>query len=58
MEFRGTTGLGKNVHEMGNQQWGEGMHLDIADITDWATKQGIAGLAYWVQIVFWRNRLI
>ena len=42
MEFRGTTGLGKKVHEMGNQQWGEGMHLDIADITDWATKQGIA----------------
>jgi dipeptidyl aminopeptidase/acylaminoacyl peptidase len=42
IEFRGTTGLGKKVHELGKQQWGEGMNLDIADITDWATKQGIA----------------
>lgn len=42
IEFRGTTGLGKKVHEMGHQQWGEGMHLDVADITDWATKRGIA----------------
>lgn len=42
IEFRGTTGLGKKVHDLGKKQWGEGMHLDIADITDWAIKQGIA----------------
>lgn len=42
IEFRGTTGLGKKVYDLGKQQWGEGMHNDIADITDWATKQGIA----------------
>jgi dipeptidyl aminopeptidase/acylaminoacyl peptidase len=42
IEFRGTTGLGKKVHELGKQQWGEGMNLDIADISDWAMKQGIA----------------
>jgi len=41
-EFRGTTGLGKRVHELGAQQWGEKMHLDIVDISDWAIKKGIA----------------
>ena len=42
MEFRGTTGLGKRVHEMGAQQWGGKMHYDIVDVSDWAIKKGIA----------------
>jgi len=40
MEFRGTTGLGKNTCDAGNQQWGEAMHNDIVDVVDWATSSG------------------
>ena len=42
MEFRGTSGLGKKIQEAGFQQWGENMQLDIADVSDWVIKKGIA----------------
>lgn len=42
IEFRGTIGLGKQVCEAGNGQWGGTMHNDIIDITEWAINQKIA----------------
>ncbi|MEZ4933507.1 MAG: prolyl oligopeptidase family serine peptidase [Saprospiraceae bacterium] len=42
MEFRGTTGLGKELCDAGNLEWGGQMHNDIVDVVTWATRGGIA----------------
>lgn len=42
VEFRSTIGLGKQVCEAGNAQWGGTMHNDLVDITEWAITEGIA----------------
>jgi dipeptidyl aminopeptidase/acylaminoacyl peptidase len=42
MEFRGTTGLGKQMLDAGNLQFGKGMHHDVVDVAEWAKKQGVA----------------
>jgi dipeptidyl aminopeptidase/acylaminoacyl peptidase len=42
MEFRGTTGLGKKLTDAGDLQWGEGIHHDIVDVTNWAADAGIS----------------
>jgi len=42
MEFRGTTGLGKMVCDAGDLQWGDAMHNDIEDVTEWAIESGIS----------------
>ncbi len=42
MEFRGTTGLGKEVCDAGNLEWGAAMHNDIVDVVTWATRSGHA----------------
>lgn len=41
-EFRGTTGLGKEVTRMGDRQWGASMNQDLADIARWAVREKIA----------------
>lgn len=49
-EFRGSTGRGKHMVDLGDGAWGREMHYDIADITRWAVDQGIADqnrLAIW-----------
>jgi len=49
-EFRGSTGRGKRMVDLGDGAWGREMHFDIVDITRWAVEQGIADktrLAIW-----------
>lgn len=40
--FRGSTGLGKDWLNQGNQQWGGIIHQDVIDSIDWAIKMGYA----------------
>ena len=42
VNFRGSTGLGKDFIEAGNLQWGRKMHDDLIDAVDWAVAQKIA----------------
>ncbi len=42
VNFRGSTGFGKDFCNAGNLQWGEAMHDDLADAVQWATDRGIA----------------
>ncbi len=42
VNFRGSTGFGKNFINAGDKQWGRKMHDDLIDGVDWAIKQGIA----------------
>src|SRR5579862_1914736 len=43
VNFRGSTGLGKDFLNAGNGQWGRGfMQHDLTDAVSWAVKQGIA----------------
>lgn len=42
VNFRGSTGLGKNFIAAGNLQWGRKMHDDLLDAVDWAVGKGIA----------------
>ncbi len=42
MEFRGTTGLGKELCDAGNLEWGGKMHNDLMDVVDWAIRSAIA----------------
>jgi len=42
VNFRGSTGLGKNFLNAGNLEWAAAMHNDLLDATAWAVKQGIA----------------
>jgi dipeptidyl aminopeptidase/acylaminoacyl peptidase len=41
VNFRGSTGFGKNYISAGDQQWGLKMHDDLIDSVDWAVKQGV-----------------
>ncbi len=41
VNFRGSTGFGKNYISAGDLQWGLKMHDDLIDTVDWAIKQGV-----------------
>lgn len=42
VNFRGSTGFGKQFLNAANKQWGLKMHDDLIDATDWAINRGIA----------------
>ena len=42
VNFRGSTGFGKNFINAGNHEWGGKMHDDLVDAVKWAVDQGIA----------------
>ena len=41
VNFRGSTGFGKNFISSGDLQWGRKMHDDLLDAVDWAVKSGV-----------------
>jgi dipeptidyl aminopeptidase/acylaminoacyl peptidase len=41
VNFRGSTGFGKDFVNAGDLQWGRKMHDDLVDAVDWAIEQGI-----------------
>ena len=43
VNFRGSTGFGKDFLNAANKQWGLAMHDDLIDATNWAITQGITG---------------
>jgi len=42
MNFRGSTGYGRNHIKMANGEWGRKMQDDVTDSVNWAVEQGIA----------------
>ncbi|HTU92427.1 MAG TPA: S9 family peptidase [Gemmataceae bacterium] len=42
VNFRGSTGYGKNFLNAGNREWAGKMHDDLLDAVEWAKNQGIA----------------
>jgi dipeptidyl aminopeptidase/acylaminoacyl peptidase len=42
VNFRGSTGYGKDFLNAGDREWGGKMHNDLVDAIDWAIKKGIA----------------
>ena len=42
INFRGSTGYGKDVVNAGDREWGAKMHDDLLDAVDWAVEQGYA----------------
>ncbi len=42
VNFRGSTGFGKNFINAGNLEWGAAMHDDLIDAVNWAVDRGIA----------------
>jgi len=42
INFRGSTGFGKNFVNAGNLEWGRKMHQDLIDAVNWAVQEGIA----------------
>lgn len=42
VNFRGSTGFGKNFVNAANLEWGGKMHDDLIDAVQWAVEQGIA----------------
>jgi dipeptidyl aminopeptidase/acylaminoacyl peptidase len=42
VNFRGSTGFGKDFLNAANKQWGLKMHDDLIDAVDWAVAEGIA----------------
>ncbi|QBD79034.1 S9 family peptidase [Ktedonosporobacter rubrisoli] len=42
INFRGSTGYGKDFLNAGNKEWGRNMHNDLVDGVKWAIEQGIA----------------
>lgn len=42
VNFRGSTGFGKEFINAANREWGEKMHDDLLDAVDWAVERGIA----------------
>jgi len=42
VNFRGSTGFGKDFVNKGDKEWGRKMHEDLIDGIDWAVKNGIA----------------
>ena len=41
VNFRGSTGFGKNFLNAANKQWGLAMHDDLIDAVDWAIARGV-----------------
>ncbi|NNK46346.1 MAG: S9 family peptidase [Altererythrobacter sp.] len=41
VNFRGSTGFGKEFLNAANKQWGLAMHDDLIDAVDWAVAQGV-----------------
>jgi dipeptidyl aminopeptidase/acylaminoacyl peptidase len=41
VNFRGSTGFGKEFVNASNLEWGRKMHDDLLDAVDWAVKQGV-----------------
>jgi len=42
VNYRGSTGYGKDYINAGNREWGGKMHQDLIDAVDWAIAQGYA----------------
>ncbi|HSD57449.1 MAG TPA: S9 family peptidase [Methanotrichaceae archaeon] len=42
VNFRGSTGFGKNFTNAANLEWGRKMHDDLIDAVNWSVEQGIA----------------
>jgi dipeptidyl aminopeptidase/acylaminoacyl peptidase len=42
VNFRGSTGYGKNWLNAGDHEWGRNMHNDLVDAVEWAIAQGTA----------------
>jgi dipeptidyl aminopeptidase/acylaminoacyl peptidase len=42
VNYRGSTGYGKNFMNAGNKEWGGKMHDDLVDAVQWAIARGIA----------------
>ena len=42
VNYRGSTGFGKNFLNAGNKEWAGKMHNDLIDAVDWAVKEKIA----------------
>ena len=42
INFRGSTGYGKEFVNAGDREWGRKMHYDLVDALQWAVDQGIA----------------
>ncbi len=42
VNFRGSTGYGKDFVNAGDRQWGAGMHDDLVDAVAWVVEQGYA----------------
>ncbi len=42
VNFRGSTGYGKEFLNAGDREWGRNMHNDLVDAVNWAIQQGIA----------------
>jgi dipeptidyl aminopeptidase/acylaminoacyl peptidase len=42
VNFRGSTGYGKDFLNAGNREWGAAMHNDLIDAVGWLKQQGIA----------------
>src|SRR6266571_5153466 len=42
VNFRGSTGYGKDFLNAGDKEWGRDMHNDLVDAVHWAIEQGIA----------------
>jgi len=42
INYRGSTGFGKEFINAANREWGRKMHEDVLDVVDWAVKEGIA----------------
>ncbi|HEX9631156.1 MAG TPA: DUF2784 family protein [Gemmatimonadales bacterium] len=45
VNFRGSTGYGKDFVNAGNREWGAKMHDDLVDAVRWAVSEGIANPA-------------
>jgi len=41
VNYRGSTGFGKNFISAGNLEWGRKMHDDLIDAVEWAVRQGV-----------------
>lgn len=42
VNFRGSTGFGKNFLNAGDKEWAADMHNDLIDAVDWVVEEGIA----------------
>jgi dipeptidyl aminopeptidase/acylaminoacyl peptidase len=42
VNFRGSTGYGKDFVNAGDREWGRKMHYDLVDAVEWAVEQGYA----------------